>query len=609
MQIDQNAQTDDVLVAGSDGGFSVDSGDESPAPPGVSPEAIDETMFRSILTRFRDALNDHRSRINDLNVYPVPDGDTGTNMSFTMQSVIKELEASEAGLEPACAAVAHGALMGARGNSGVIMAQILRGITSVLRSAVADGTPLDGNVLAKALSAASDGAYGAVGNPVEGTILTVIREASEAAREAAAADSSLGGVFDAAHSRGYDALARTPEMLAVLAEAGVVDAGGSGLMLFIDAGRAEIGGHLMPVPADSHAAPPGTTASASQITDGDSGEATESSIADLRYEVMYLLDADDSEINGFKTAWAEIGDSIVVVGGEGMWNCHVHTDDIGAAIEAGIAVGRPHRIRVTDLLEEVAERDWVRNHLEESADESAQSEHEPVDETPLEQVEITEPDRCSIVAVGAGAGVVAMFESLGVHRVVAGGQSMNPSTADLLAAVDSLPTGHVVVLPNNSNIIPVAKQLDDLTDRSVGVVPTKSVIAGIEAVMGFTADADSGCNRAAMAEAASGVVAGQITQAVRDAVSPAGPINTGDWLGIGPDGISVVAPDEAAAATGLLAKLVTDDHDLLTVITGAEAEQSAIDAISRYAEQCHHDLEVEVRDGGQPLYPYYFGLE
>ena len=604
MQLDSNTQSESAVTA--------------LAEP---PETHDAAVLRRVLTRFSDALGDHRNRINDLNVYPVPDGDTGTNMSFTMQSVIEELAAADDDVESVCTAVAHGALMGARGNSGVIMAQILRGTTRVIRDASAEGTSLGADVVARALAAASDGAYKAVGNPVEGTILTVIREASEAALEASNAGGDLEAVVDAAHSQGYDALARTPEMLDVLAEAGVVDAGGTGLMLLIDAARAELGGHPMPaVPEAGDASPrvstPGPGAGAS---DAGGDDAAESSIADLRYEVMFLLDADDSNVDGFKAAWAEIGDSIVVIGGEGVWNCHVHTDDIGAAVEAGIAVGRPHRIRVTDLLDEVAEREGEHVHppmpipqpRHGQSEVAERDDASPADSagSPPTPVEITEPDRCSVVAVGAGTGVVAMLASLGAHRVVAGGQSMNPSTADLLAAVESLPTGHVVVLPNNSNIIPVAKQLDALTDRSVSVVPTKSVMEGFEAIMGFAPGADSDRNRLTMAEAASDVTAGQVTQAVRDAVSPAGPISTGDWLGIGPDGISVVTSDESAASTGLLSQLIDDDHELLTVITGADADEAAISEITRYAQHHHPDLEVEVRDGGQPLYPYYFGLE
>ena len=561
----------------------------------MAPLVLNAVALRRVIAGFHDALSEHREAIDNLNVYPVPDGDTGTNMTLTVRSVTAGLDGVEDRLEPLCRAVAHGALMGARGNSGVILAQILRGFCGVLRDAASAGQEPDAPVVARALTAASEGAYTAVARPVEGTILTVIREASDAARAAAEAGGGLVEVLDAACAQGYDALARTPQMLAVLAEAGVVDAGGAGLLLLLDACLAELDGRTMPAPPKAAAGPaPASTASAARPIE-------ESSIADLRYEVMFLLDAPDPSVDGFKQAWTEVGDSIVVVGGDGIFNCHIHTDDIGAAIEAGIAVGRPHRIQITDLLDQAAEHSESFSAPATPADDGGPS--------PLAPVEMTEADRCSVVAVGAGAGVEAILTSMGVSRVVAGGQSMNPSTAELLAAVDSLPTGHVVVLPNNKNIIPVAEQVGGETERAVSVVPTRSVVEGISSLMAFSADATAARNAAAMAEAAAAVTAAEVTQAVRDASSSAGPIAEGDWLGIGPTGITTVEQDATAAATALLSAIMDDDHELLTVLTGADADGAATEAIIQHVSERHPDLEVEVREGGQPLYPYYFGLE
>ncbi len=559
----------------------------------MAPLTLDAAVLRRVIVGFHDALSEHREVIDNLNVYPVPDGDTGTNMTLTIRSVTEGLDGVDDQLEPLCQAVAHGALMGARGNSGVILAQILRGFSGVLRDAASAGQDPDAPVVARALTAASEGAYTAVARPVEGTILTVIREASDSARAAAEAGGGLVEVLDAARDQGYDALDRTPEMLAVLAEAGVVDAGGAGLLLLLDACLAELDGRPMPVPPEAAAGPaPAAAASAAHPVE-------ESSIADLRYEVMFLLDAPDSSVDGFKQAWTEVGDSIVVVGGDGIWNCHIHTDDIGAAIEAGIAVGRPHRIQVTDLLDQAAEHSESFREPAGAADEGGLP----------PPAEITEVDRCSVVAVGAGDGVEAILTSMGVSRVVAGGQSMNPSTAELLAAVDSLPSGHVVVLPNNKNIIPVAEQVDGETERTVGVVPTRSVLEGISSLMAFSVDATAADNVAQMAEAAAAVTAAEVTQAVRDATSSAGPISTGDWLGIGPDGIMAIESDPAAAATALLSAIIDDDHELLTVLTGADSDEVATQAIVAHVGENHPDVEVEVTDGGQPLYPYYFGLE
>ena len=563
----------------------------------MPPLVLDAATLRRVIVGFHGGLADHRQVIDNLNVYPVPDGDTGTNMTLTMQSVTDGLADVDDALEPLCAAVSYGALMGARGNSGVILAQILRGFSGVLRDSDAAGVAPGAPEVARALAAASAGAYTAVARPVEGTILTVIREASESAHEAASAGEGLVEMLDAARSRGYDALSRTPEMLAVLAEAGVVDAGGAGLLLLLDACLAELDGRPMPAPPEAAAGPaPAALASEARPVE-------ESSIADLRYEVMFLLDAPDESVDGFKQAWTEVGDSIVVVGGDGIWNCHIHTDDIGAAIEAGIAVGRPHRIQITDLLDQAAE------HSESFTAPDSALAHDDGTVAPPAPVQITEADRCSVVAVGAGAGVVDILKSMGAHRVVAGGQSMNPSTAELLAAVDSLPTGHVVVLPNNKNIIPVAEQVDGETERTVGVVPTRSVVEGIASLLAFSAAATAAQNSEAMAAAAASVTHGEVTQAVRDASSSAGPITEGDWLGIGPDGIAAVESDVAAAATALLSTIIGDDHELLTVLTGTEAEAATTEAIVGHVAEHHPDVEVEVSDGGQPLYPYYFGLE
>ena len=561
----------------------------------MAPLVLNAPTLRRVIAGFHGALSEHREAIDNLNVYPVPDGDTGTNMTLTVRSVTEGLDGVDDRLEPLCRAVAHGALMGARGNSGVILAQILRGFCGVLREAASAGQEPDAPVVARALTAASEGAYTAVARPVEGTILTVIREASDAARDAAEAGEGLVEVLDAARAQGYDALERTPEMLAVLAEAGVVDAGGAGLLLLLDACLAELDGRPMPAPPKVAAGPtPVASASAARPIE-------ESSIADLRYEVMFLLDAPDPSVDGFKQAWTEVGDSIVVVGGDGIWNCHIHTDDIGAAIEAGIAVGRPHRIQITDLLDQAAEHSESFSAPAPPADDGGPS--------PLVPVEIAEADRCSVVAVGAGGGVEAILTSMGVSRVVAGGQSMNPSTAELLAAVDSLPTGNVVVLPNNKNIIPVAEQVDGETGRTVRVVPTRSVVEGIASLLAFSADNTAVHNAEAMAEAAAAVTAAEVTQAVRDASSSAGPISVGDWLGIGPAGITAVESDAVAAATALLGAIIDDDHELLTVLTGADADEAATEAIVRHVSERHPDVEVEVREGGQPLYPYYFGLE
>jgi uncharacterized protein len=533
---------------------------------------------RRIVTGYRDALRAHQESVNRLNVYPVPDGDTGTNMALTLESVVAELEQAERDMASTCKAISHGSLMGARGNSGVILSQILRG----LAVAFAELEACDPSRLADGLVSAAAGAYGAVMRPVEGTILTVIRECSEAAKAAAGNGASLVEVLDAARLAGHDALARTPDLLPVLKQAGVVDAGGAGLMLLIDAALHVVDGRPIPEPDIIE---PLTT-----VHPGHEAQ-HEGEISDLRYEVMYFLEAPDETVPHFKDVWAGIGDSIVVVGGDGIWNCHIHTDDIGAAVEAALDCGRPRNIRVTDLIEQVEEERWVREAT--------------TDESPALQKEVA----TAVVAVATGEGVRRIFHSLGVQSVVAGGQSMNPSTAQLLQAVEASPAPEVVILPNNKNIIPVAEQVDELTSKTVRVVPTRGVTEGFAALLSYDPDAGIDDNAGGMAEAAAHVVAGEVTRAVRASVCDAGPIGEGDWLGIARDGIKVVNGSLAEATTGLLDVLLEDDHEIVTLIEGEGAGAADTRRITEWMSENHADVAVEVHHGGQPLYPYLVGIE
>ncbi len=541
---------------------------------------LDAVGLRAVVIGFRDALVDHREVLNLLNVYPVPDGDTGTNMSMTAQaavSALEELEAPDDDLGAVTGAVAHGSLMGARGNSGVILSQVLRALCGV----VGEAGHIDGRVLADGLAAASEAAYGAVGQPVEGTILTVVRESSEAAVVAADMDADLLSVAEAARERAGDSLARTPDLLPILAEAGVVDAGASGYVLFLDAFLTVADGRPLPEP------PEVSMAAAPLAVDR---EAAGLGLDGGRYEVMFFLDAADDTVPGFKDAWGELGDSVVVVGGDGVWNCHVHTDDIGAAVEAGIAVGRPHRIRISDLLEEAEEQAWVREQI--GGDEP---EGEPVS--------------CAVVAVANGPGIVEIFRSLGVHRVVAGGQSMNPSTADLLAAVEAVPAGHVVILPNNGNIVAVAEQVDAQTDKTVRVVRTKSITEGFSSLLEYDPEGTADANLGLMGEAAATVVAAEVTVAVRDSGSEAGDIATGDHLGLSGGKVRVIAGSLLEATTRLLDELLDGDHEIITLIAGDDADEFTTARVVAHVKESHPHVAVEVHEGGQPLYPYFVGIE
>jgi len=540
--------------------------------------------LRAVVLGYRDALDAHKDGINKLNVYPVPDGDTGTNMALTLAAVGEELDGVGDDMAAVCKAISHGSLMGARGNSGVILSQILRGIAGV----VADAEAFDAQSGSVALAAAAKAAYEAVMRPVEGTILTVAREAGEAAAAAAAGGADLVGMLEAARAQGADALDRTPDMLPVLKEAGVVDAGGAGYLLLLDVLLHVADGRAVPEPVEV-AAPTFTEPLPGRGDGGADGD-----ISDLRYEVMYFLEADDDSIPAFKDVWAGIGDSIVVVGGDGIWNCHIHTDDIGASIEAAIQIGTPRKIRVTDLIEQVEEERWV---LDAASAVEAVPAH------------LRTPVNCAVVAVATGAGIRRIFHSLGVQGIVTGGQSMNPSTAELIEAVEQVPADHVVILPNNKNIIPVAEQVDAHTTKTVHVVATKGITEGFAALLAYDPEADGAANAEEMAEAAANVVAGEVTQAVRDSSCDVGPIATGDWLGIARDGIRSVEAELGDAATKLLAELVLPTHEIVTLIEGEGSSAGCTRHITEWLAEHRPAATAEVHHGGQALYPYLFGIE
>ncbi len=572
-------------------------------------ETLGASDLRRSIGAFRDALRVHQDVINRLNVYPVPDGDTGTNMALTMESVVADLaelcevpasdrhpgpgeDADLPDLAATCKAIAHGSLMGARGNSGVILSQLLRGIADELGGLPGPAGPGD---LARALTRASGLARQAVMRPVEGTILTVAAAAGQGATGAAEQGKSLVDVLDAARDGAAEALARTPELLPVLAQAGVVDAGGSGYLLMFDALLSVVDGRAIPDPPEL----PDNFNAAIAVTHGGGGsiEGIEASaLAGLRYEVMYLLEAADETIPSFKEVWAGIGDSIVVVGGDGMWNCHIHTDDIGAAVEAALDAGRPRKIRVTDLLEEVEEERWVR----EGADNAAYG---------ASDVPPGPPPTTGAVAVATGVGIGRIFRSLGVHRLIAGGQSMNPSTAQILEAVDALGSDEVVILPNNKNIRPVAESVDALTTKTVRVIPTNTIAEGFAALLAYDPGAHIDANVSAMEASAERVVAGEVTQAVRDSDSSVGPVKASDWIGLSRQGIEAVAETLPAAACALLDALVTDDHELVTIIEGEGSGPADTRRITEWLRDNRPGAESEVHHGGQPLYPYLFSIE
>jgi DAK2 domain fusion protein YloV len=388
----------------------------------------------------------------------------------------------------------------------------------------------------------------------------------------------------------------------VLEQAGVVDAGGAGFVLLFDALLLVADGRPIPAPEQTRGPVQSLIASGpvqagEQLARGREARAEGApaeEVGDLRYEVMYLLEAPDSSIPAFKEVWAGVGDSIVVVGGESLWNCHIHTDDIGAVIEAAMDAGRPRNIRVTDLMDQVEEERWVREAVA-----GASPEEEPAWPVPA----------TAVVAVATGNGIRRIFRSLGVHEMIAGGQSMNPSTAQILEAVEAAPSDEVVVLPNNGNIVPVAEQVDGLTSKRVRVVKTLGVAEGFAALLEYDPEADVEVNVAVMSSATQRVVAGEVTKAVRASESPAGPIAEGDWMGLSKRGIEVVQPTVSEATTALLEKLLTDGHEIVTIIEGEGATPADTRRVTEWLHEHRPDLEVEIHHGEQPLYPYLLSID
>jgi len=557
---------------------------------------------------YASLLERHQATINRLNVFPVPDGDTGTNMLLTVKAVatkigpVDDIGEDADALADVCQKISYGSLMGARGNSGVILCQVLRGLATTC--AETGSGSIDGATIAAAIGAGARAAREAVLRPAEGTILSVADGAAAAAsalgrsEEGAATSAGDAGVsvisvVEHARSGAITALWRTPEQLGVLAQAGVVDAGGAGLVLLFDALLEALDGRAAPEALDL---PPAVRATLDSV--GSLGiaatERDDDALASLRYEVMYLLHAPDEAIPAFREVWAGVGDSIVVVGGDGLWNCHIHTDDIGAAIEAALDAGRPREIRVTDLAEQVEEESWVRQADPIESGVSLPDGPEPI---------------TSVVAVATGDGVRRIFGSLGVESIVAGGQSMNPSTSEILEAIESVRGADVVLLPNNSNIRPVAEQAALLATKKVRVVATRGMQEGFAALLDYDPQASGEENAQAMTTAAERVAAGEVTRAIRASESPAGAIAAGDFIGLSRAGVVSVASTLVEATSSLLAHLITDDHEIVTLIEGAGVGAAESRQITEWLRAHHPELTVERHQGGQPLYPFLVSVE
>ena len=520
--------------------------------------------LEQILPLARSALQSleaHRRRIDDLNVYPVPDGDTGTNLVLTLRSVVEALEASRAkGSEAVAKELSRAALMGARGNSGVIFSQIVRGFADVLAST----DSMTGAELAQAFRSASDAAYRAVKHPVEGTILTVVREMAEEAEEAATGTPSAPALLARVLERGEQALARTPELLDVLRAAGVVDAGGAGLVEIVR-GLA-LGAAGEPVPA--------APVTGERLT----VDAVHHELSRYRYCVVFVVEGEALDQAALERELERLGDSLLVVGDEDALKVHLHTDDPGAALAVGTAAGVIEGVEIANMHAQAVEREA---RLVESS-------------VPADMRET------GVVAVCAGRGNRRLFESLGAARVIEGGQTMTPSTEEIVAAVDGTPAQEVIVLPNNANVVLTAEQAARLASRPTRVVPSASVQAGLAAMGRYVPTNSAAENEEAMLEALASAVTGEVTVASRNGELDGVAIREGEFLGL-VDGKAVVAAPELEAVVSAVVERVLDGREWVALLTGADAPPLA-ELLARL-EREHPGIAVEVHEGGQPHYP------
>ncbi|HEY3551837.1 MAG TPA: DAK2 domain-containing protein [Gaiellaceae bacterium] len=531
----------------------------------------DLELVRGLVGAALASLESSRARIDDLNVYPVPDGDTGTNLTLTVRAVADAVASAEPADRPALAqAVARAALMGARGNSGVILSQIVRGVADTLAEST---NGIDPGLTARALRGASDAAYRAVRRPVEGTMLSVTRELAEEAERRAAQPEPLGELLVELVRHGEEAVARTPEQLDVLREAGVVDAGGAGLVELLRGLAGAVTGETMPAAPEAASAP--------------GPDAIHLEPSRFRYCTVFVVEGDGLDRDGLEAQLEQIGDSLVVVGDETALKVHVHTDDPGAALSLGTGAGTIEGVEIANMHEQQEQRE------------------QRLSLVPSVRV------KSGIVAVVAGEGNRLLFETLaeavGTIRVVSGGQTANPSTAELLAALGVLDADEAVILPNNANVRLVAEQAAEQAELPAEVVPTESIPAGLAALVVYDGTRGAAENAAEMAEAATAVATGEVTRASRDVSLSGLAVRSGDWLGL-VDGQPVAGGDDFAhVAFEVVSHLLAEPRAVLTLLTGDDPPP--LDGLVERLASAHPELEVEVHEGGQPHYPLLLGAE
>ena len=555
---------------------------------------IDAGLLKRMFLAGVANLESKKEWINELNVFPVPDGDTGTNMSMTIMSAAKEVTAlNKPAMKDLAKAISSGSLRGARGNSGVILSQLLRGFTKAIK----EEKEIDVLALAAACQRARDTAYKAVMKPKEGTILTVASGIATKAAEMAEETDDLEVFIPAVIEHAQDVLNQTPEMLPVLKEAGVVDSGGQGLLEVIKgAYDAFLGKEI-----DYSVIEPSTGVTVNKVNAEDT--------ADIKFgyctEFIILTEKEFTEDDEreFKKFLSSIGDSIVCVADDDVVKIHVHTNDPGLAIQKALTYGQLSKMKIDNMREEHQEkliRDAEKLAEQQANEEAAHEEKKPA-----------EPRKAmGFIAVSIGAGMNEIFKELGADYIIEGGQTMNPSTEDMLNAIDRVNADTVFILPNNKNIVLAANQAKSLVEeKEIIVIPTKTVPQGITAIINFMPDADAKTNEEAMLEEIKNVKTGQVTYAVRDTHIDDKEIHEGDIMGIGDSGILAVGKDLEETTKELIANLVDEDSELISIYYGEEVSEEDAEKFTEEITELYPDVDVDIQFGGQPIYYYVLAVE
>lgn len=554
-------------------------------------EKIDGVLFRKALNSAAKLLEINKEEVNSLNVFPVPDGDTGTNMCLTVESAVtKGLSVTDNDVYKIALATSQGSLMGARGNSGVILSQLFRGFANGLKGKEI----IDIKTFAEGLKKASDTAYNAVMKPTEGTILTVARECAEFALKHSNEEKNIVDFLEKIIQHGDDVLERTPEMLPVLKQAGVVDSGGKGLMYLYK------GFYNGLIGKDEH----GDIESPHIVLKTEESkkqtEAIDSDDIKFAYCTEFMINTNYSDIEAFRNELSELGDSLLAVSGEGIIKVHIHTNNPGIALEKALKLGSLNDIKIDNMRyqhEEILLKDELKGLKEENNEANNK----------IKDIEINK--EYSLISVSIGEGINEIFNDLNVDAIVSGGQTMNPSTEDLLKAIDTTHGKNVIILPNNSNIILAAEQAKELSNRKISVIPTKNIAQGISALLAFNEEATLEENIEIMTNAINTIKSAQVTYAVRDTEYNNNKIIKDDIIGLSDKEILSSGKDINQVSTNLIEQLVDDDTSIITIFFGNNVDEVIANELATTLEGKYENIDIEVIFGGQPLYYYIFSIE